>query len=229
MWKIRLVEESRKCIANSFLTLTYNDANIPPEGLQKRDIQLFIKKMRKRFKFRYYLIGEYGPTTYRPHYHAIMFGIDNNTCRDMEIIVEDVWGHGFITLEPITETRINYIAEYHVNRFNYPQGQEPTFKLLSTRPAIGSNYIERESQFHWGVEQMYYRSGAFKLSLPRYYKEKLYDRKTRLIASTINQKASDVEEVKKVMRDPQYYRKRAQNVSNMIALYQDKKRKNKKL
>lgn len=51
--------------------------------LSKSDIQLYIKLLRKSIdlnfpdygenkRFRYFIIGEYGPTTYRPHYHGVI-------------------------------------------------------------------------------------------------------------------------------------------------------------
>ncbi len=43
----------------------------------KRDIQLFLKVLRSRVdtKIRYFLVSEYCPTSLRPHYHAIIFGL----------------------------------------------------------------------------------------------------------------------------------------------------------
>lgn len=51
--------------------------------LSKRDIQLYLKLLRKDLFlnfadygeshfFRYFIVGEYGPTKYRPHYHAVL-------------------------------------------------------------------------------------------------------------------------------------------------------------
>lgn len=72
-----------------FVTLTYDDDHVPfvrchdgvmRHNLDPRDPQLFIKRLRKfydtRFdrKLRFYLCGEYGSTTFRPHYHMILFG-----------------------------------------------------------------------------------------------------------------------------------------------------------
>lgn len=43
--------------------------------LNKRDVQLFFKRLRKRIgKFSYMCAGEYGEKNGRPHYHAILFG-----------------------------------------------------------------------------------------------------------------------------------------------------------
>lgn len=53
----------------------------------KRDIQLWLKLLKKdlyekfgEYKtFRYYIISEYGPTTFRPHYHGILFPKNEET------------------------------------------------------------------------------------------------------------------------------------------------------
>lgn len=75
-----------------FVTLTYDNSHVrrtlyadPDTGeaaeaytLAKRDFQLFMKRLRKAFpdqKIRYFAAGEYGSETFRPHYHAILFGL----------------------------------------------------------------------------------------------------------------------------------------------------------
>lgn len=56
-----------------FITLTYNDENLPME-LQVKDVQKFIKYLRKFIKdFKYFCCGEYGSKYGRPHYHLILF------------------------------------------------------------------------------------------------------------------------------------------------------------
>ena len=91
-WSNRLIMESMYHDSAFFVTLTYDDDHIPivehtdeetgeyfiNSSLCKRDIQLFIKKLRRRFpddSIRYYIAGEYGPSTGRAHYHAIIFGL----------------------------------------------------------------------------------------------------------------------------------------------------------
>lgn len=45
----------------------------------KRDAQLFLKRVRKNLskysdeKIRYYIVSEYGPKTFRAHYHVLFF------------------------------------------------------------------------------------------------------------------------------------------------------------
>lgn len=63
------------------LTLTYNDEHLPENGLLRHaDFQAFMKRLRKHCSLRnqpsprYFMCGEYGGKTFRPHYHAIIFG-----------------------------------------------------------------------------------------------------------------------------------------------------------
>lgn len=81
IWTHRLLLEQTQHGDSSFITLTYNDDNIPEGGnLVKTDLQNFLKRLRKRLnplKIRYYAVGEYGDERYRPHFHLAMFGIGN--------------------------------------------------------------------------------------------------------------------------------------------------------
>ncbi len=93
-WANRLMLELQYNDSAYFVTLTYNDEHVPTsfyEGdfgdvypsltLNKRDFQLFMKRLRKAFsndEIRFYAAGEYGTNTMRPHYHAIIFGLHLN-------------------------------------------------------------------------------------------------------------------------------------------------------
>jgi len=65
--------------ANSFVTLTYDDAHLPPGGsLRPGDMVKFWKRLRAALgrKVRYFHCGEYGEQLGRPHHHALIFGFD---------------------------------------------------------------------------------------------------------------------------------------------------------
>ena len=56
-WSIRCYQESTLHDQNSFITLTYNDENLP-EKLNKEHLRKFIKDLRSLgFKIRYYAVG----------------------------------------------------------------------------------------------------------------------------------------------------------------------------
>ena len=91
-WANRLMCELQYHEHAYFVTLTYNEKYVPrsyyadPETgeakesltLCPRDLQLFMKRLRKAFldcKIRFYACGEYGSETFRPHYHLIIFGL----------------------------------------------------------------------------------------------------------------------------------------------------------
>lgn len=118
-----------------FITLTYNDWHVPFSDQQtmtlfKRDVQLFFKRLRSNTgqKIRYFLSGEYGTSTMRPHYHAIVFGLDPGPL-DLQYVdsrgspfyrsalVERVWSaeYDFNKLELAVKRkdfdRVNYCTE----------------------------------------------------------------------------------------------------------------------
>ena len=47
-----------------------------PIILKKSDFQKFIKRLRKDYDIKYFACGEYGDKTLRPHFHAILFGVN---------------------------------------------------------------------------------------------------------------------------------------------------------
>ena len=76
-WGNRCMHEASCYDHNRFVTLTYDDAHLPPNGfLDKTHLSKFLKKLRKKFphnKLRFFAAGEYGEQTARPHYHLILF------------------------------------------------------------------------------------------------------------------------------------------------------------
>lgn len=115
-WVVRLTAEYRSCVFSYFITLTYNDANLPINDngdscLVKRDVQLFMKRLRKRLfnhSIRYFTVGEYGTRFGRAHYHSIIFS-------DKPITYDDFntsWDLGFIHIGQVTAKSISYVAKY---------------------------------------------------------------------------------------------------------------------
>ena len=82
-WMHRMVLEKEVSKTSYFLTLTYDEENIPVNHqLNKKHLDDFLKALRNYFKnkydydgIRYYACGEYGSKTARPHYHAIIYNL----------------------------------------------------------------------------------------------------------------------------------------------------------
>lgn len=133
---MRIIHEASLYDDNCFITLTYNDEHLPPDGsLVKSDFQKFMKRLRKFFqdrRIRYYQCGEYGQTDDgqigRPHYHACLFNLD---FPDKELFsdskgnplfisktLEKIWGKGFAVIGDLTFESAAYVARYVLKKVN---------------------------------------------------------------------------------------------------------------
>ena len=121
--------------ANSFITLTYRDEDLPLHGsLDKTHFQKFMKRLRfeiKPTKIRFYHCGEYGDKLSRPHYHALIFGYDfpdktlwsygqgkNRLYRSAQL--ERVWPAGHALIGNLTEQSAAYCARYTIKKLRGP-------------------------------------------------------------------------------------------------------------
>lgn len=84
-----------------------------------RDLDLFLKRLRSYYpdeKLRYYAISEYGPTSFRPHWHLLLF---SNSERFSETVLENVskaWSYGRCDASLSRGFAAPYVASY-VNSF----------------------------------------------------------------------------------------------------------------
>jgi hypothetical protein len=179
-WAFRLQKEAEISNSAFFITLTYNDENVPHSQnklltLQKRDLQLWFKRVRKlnKLKLTYYAVGEYGKSTLRPHYHVIMFNVDPST-------ILDTWKQGHVQIGTVTEASVIYTLKYLCKQGKVGLGEwddrVPEFQLMSK--GIGENYINRQTiKYHRAdlTERCYLTNkGGYKIAMPRYYKNRIY-------------------------------------------------------
>lgn len=174
-WAVRCMHEASLHENNCFLTLTYDQEHLPEVSpgistVSKRDVQLFLKKLRRRgYKFRYYMGAEYGPKFGRAHYHLCMFGMDftdkllwsvkRGNALYTSKKLEKIWGKGFCTIGELTFQSASYVARYCMKKMKGPIAdehygaytnletgeiisREPEFALMSRRPAIGREWYE---------------------------------------------------------------------------------------
>ena len=131
-WAMRCVHESQLYDNNCFLTLTYDDGNIPKGGtLVKSHFQKFMKRLRKFVnkqypgkRIKYLHCGEYGSESGRPHYHAIIFNYDfedKKPCLELSDTnhyssesLEKLWPYGFSLIGEVNFNTCAYVAGYCV-------------------------------------------------------------------------------------------------------------------
>lgn len=182
-WSYRLNQEWKVSKTSFFVTLTYAPETITKnasgvDSVHKEHIQKFLKRLRKntgQTDIRYYMSSEYGPRTFRPHYHIILFNVF-----DPDQIIK-AWKLGFCRIDPVNEARINYVTKYCITKSRYPENANKVFSLMSRKPGIGANYIETHRQWHDDDPTRMYAvyQGGRKTTLPRYYKDKIYRKETK--------------------------------------------------
>lgn len=129
-WAMRCMHEKQLHEESCFITLTYDDDALPKGGtLVKRDLQLFMKRLRKLWSaydgrtVRFYACGEYGERFGRPHYHAILFGCDfpdrkffKRNARGEALYTSEtlgkLWPCGHNSLGAVTFDSAAYVARY---------------------------------------------------------------------------------------------------------------------
>ncbi|AXL15111.1 replication initiator protein [Microviridae sp.] len=144
-WTHRMMLEMQTSKTASFLTLTYDDENLPEghhdpktgelyaiNSLNPAHTKKFIDNLRTQYRrltgntIRYYLCGEYGEQTGRPHYHLALFGyppcIGNGAkvinkkfipcnCPNCSLLSK-IWKKGNIFLGNLEQKSAQYVAKY---------------------------------------------------------------------------------------------------------------------
>lgn len=200
-WSFRMMQETKRHKNSHFITFTYETPPISGNGfptLRPADWQKFIRAYRHHFRYRavnpdtgrrkwyydkvpkirYYVAGEYGEERGRPHYHAVCYGMSPVLASTIWQSVVDGAGHTFTG--NLTFASAGYTAKY-INKFQFKRRHErddrhPEFSLMSK--GLGSNYLsDAMVKYHQSDISRNYAimDGGHKVSLPRYYRLRVYD------------------------------------------------------
>lgn len=173
-WMTRMYSELKCSNVAVFFTLTYRDDTVPQvadpasgeffDTVRKVDVQSWLKTMREMRRkrglstdYRWYVSSEYGPTTLRPHYHGLIFGL---RLRDvMPWLCRWQRMYGFTTQREINLLNqkdalnsIRYVSKYcSKGDFENPLVSAgivaPSFHLISK--SIGSNFLNDNKRSYY--------------------------------------------------------------------------------
>lgn len=215
-WATRCMLEAKKYKYNAFINLTYDEEHVHHttghtiEGeeidrltLYPPDVTKFMKDLRRYFDYNYkeqgikfYLCGEYGDTTGRPHYHIVAFNIHirdlipfyKNAEGDQIYISETIakiWKKGQITVGEVTWQSCAYTARYVMKKRKGKDaeeiykilGIEPEFVRMSRNPGIGRAYYEENKDNIYLTDEIFLDNGKGKVIKfkPGKYFDRLYD------------------------------------------------------
>lgn len=194
-WSVRCFHESQLYERNCFITLTYARDNCPPGfSLDHRDWQLFMKRMVVRANpVRFFMCGEYGPVNLRPHYHAILFGMDFTDRKPQGVSksgeeyfksarLEQLWKLGQCSVQDVSLQSISYCTRYIIDKVETTDADElythidadgvitprkPEYCAVSNRPGIGQRWFEKFGKDV--VRGDYVVLEGHKFAVPKYY------------------------------------------------------------
>jgi hypothetical protein len=221
-WTTRIELEARDYPEEQvwFITLTYDDDHVPgmivktgeimrkvqyawkpgekrPESVQillYEDIQKFLKRLRKTYrgKLRYFVAGEYGEQTARPHYHMILYGWEPTDLKSLYKIhhngyytskwLADLWGMGQIQIAKAVPETYRYVAGYVTKKMYeldgkkanayYELGQTKPFACMSLKPGLGDHYYQEHKAEIWKQGYIQCNNGK-QAQIPRYYEKQM--------------------------------------------------------
>lgn len=207
-WSIRCSHEASLHERNAFITLTYDNENLPNDlSVNVEHYQKFMKRLRKAFagrllawkesNIKYYHCGEYGEENLRPHYHALLFGIDFPDKRPFKKVrgnvyyrseeLEKIWGKGHCMTGAVTRQSSAYVARYVMKKANGDVAKERYRRLdlttgeewyvrseyatMSRRPAVGAAWFRRFNSDVFPDDHVVLDGKKYKV--PKYYSRKL--------------------------------------------------------
>ena len=206
-WALRCQLESLSHKDNCFITLTFSNEMLQkrknPWSVDVNDFQLFMKKFRKRYNkpIRFFHCGEYGEKTYRPHYHALIFGHDfriktkqNNVKKfgkDKYPLYESselttLWGKGHTTVGELNFDTASYTARYvtkkikgeatniHINNTTGEVSEiNEVYCTMSRANGIGFDAYQKYKH-NWYPNDFIVNGNGIKMKPPRYF-DQLYE------------------------------------------------------
>lgn len=254
-WTTRIELEARDYPKEEvwFITLTYDEDHVPgmivktgeimrkvqytwkpgeerPSSVQVllyEDIQKFLKRLRKAYrdKLRYFVAGEYGEQTARPHYHMILYGWKPTDLENLYKIhhngyytskwLTNIWGMGQIQIAQAVPETYRYVAGYVTKKMYeidgkkanayYELGQTKPFACMSLKPGLGDQYFQEHKEEIWRRGYIQCTNGK-RAQIPRYYEKQMEAENPQRLWRIKQNRQKNAMEQKRLQLDGQDYK-----------------------
>lgn len=126
-WIGRITMQAQYSMPNYFITLTYEKTD---GKLHYDDVQKFFKRLRKAgyLNFKYFVVGEYGETKRRPHWHILTHGLGITDLKFWKLgtnggyylseEIRKIWGKGHILITTYSDAVAKYVAGYVLKKYD---------------------------------------------------------------------------------------------------------------
>lgn len=229
-WSIRVAEQLKLRASNCFVTLTYRDSNVPigidsESGdtrltLKKSDYQKFLKVLRSDLTRKgfdspsFFVCGEYGSRTFRPHYHIVVCGANTDMIRHALDYWVDRYGYVLSKDIGLSQTDRQSVGMY-VGKYS-SKGvfieKSPLMVDFIEKPFcvashfLGRKYIEERIEYFSLLHESHryrdfdewvedfsanfkYHNGNFAYSMPTYYKDYFFNHLPYDLLESLDKKA----------------------------------------
>lgn len=178
LWTARAQYEHSRYQSASFLTLTYDEYHLPrshaladPSLCKQQATGFFNRLHGKCPPHARLLVGEYGDRFARPHYHALIYGLD---WHDYMPVFDKTWPHGSIKSLPVSAGSVRYVLDYMRKNINGPLAVELYDKTLRERPFFTASRHFGEQFFSDHAEEIsktgFVSIGSRLCCVPTHYK-----------------------------------------------------------
>ena len=147
----RCIAEAKMSNKTFAVTLTYDgDQGVNAVTLIYKDVQDFLKRLRKNYKVRYIVTGEYGSAKGRSHWHIILFFKDSwPEVTSNKRVDWKYWKHGFSYFQEPDWKGFEYCLKYVLK--DQTSRQSDSHLAMSKKPPLGHEFFQQLAKQH--VEQ----------------------------------------------------------------------------
>ena len=139
----RCIAESKFSKKTYAVTLTYDgDQGVNAVTLIYKDVQDFLKRLRKKHKCRYIVTGEYGSAKGRSHWHIILFFKDSwPEVTSNKRVDWKYWKHGFCYFQEPDWKGFEYCLKYVLK--DQTSRQSDSHLAMSKKPPLGHEFFQQ--------------------------------------------------------------------------------------
>ena len=139
----RCIAESKFSKKTYAVTLTYDgDQGVNAVTLIYKDVQDFLKRLRKKHKCRYIVTGEYGSAKGRSHWHIILFFKDSwPEVTSNKRVDWKYWTHGFSYFQEPDWKGFEYCLKYVLK--DQTSRQSDSHLAMSKKPPLGHEFFQQ--------------------------------------------------------------------------------------
>lgn len=238
-WATRLMLELPYHQTAYFVTLTYSDEFLPigSQGIPTLDpnsVTDFMKRLRSNQSrrgvaenIRFYLAGEYGSQSARPHYHLILYDwippeddliflkySKSGAPYYRSLSLEKLWPYGFNVVCGVSWQSCAYVARYILKKQKgegkaiYEQnGIESEFNRMSRNPGIAYQYYEEHASDMLRDHFVQLQDGL-RAPVPRYFDpffEEQYPEEYKMLSEDRKNIAKILQQVKEFSSELDYF------------------------